>query len=56
MNKIKKIKYIQPKIERVELDKDISLVLESTPPIGPFESNLSAPEFICNDPFKTINC
>ncbi|MDD3322368.1 MAG: hypothetical protein PHS59_13095 [Paludibacter sp.] len=53
---MEKIKYIQPKIEWVKLDNEISLALESTPPTGPYESNLAAPEYIYNDPFKSTNC
>jgi len=52
MNTIKQI-YIVPKMERIELDNEISLQLESTPPQAPGEANLYAPEYISNDPFKT---
>jgi hypothetical protein len=44
--------YITPVIEHVELDKEISLVLESTPPEGPGESAVIAPEHFNNDFFK----
>jgi len=50
-----KLTYSPPQIERIKLDNEISLALESTPPFGPFESgNLgsSAPEYFNNDPFK----
>ncbi len=30
-------KYIAPHIEKIELDNDISLILNSLPPIGPEE-------------------
>jgi len=36
----------------VKLDNEISLILESDPPIGPFETK-NAPEYFNNDPFKT---
>jgi len=44
--------YISPTIERVELDNEISLALESSPPSGPGEYS-KAPEYFNNDPFKT---
>jgi hypothetical protein len=45
--------YTAPQIERVELDNEISLALESTPPIGPNENMFfSAPEYFNHDPFK----
>jgi hypothetical protein len=44
--------YVSPVIERIELDNEISLALESTPPDGPDEGYLKAPEFLNNDPFK----
>lgn len=48
-----KVAYIAPSIELIALDNEISLVLESTPPLGPGESaNNSAPEFFKNDPWK----
>ena len=31
-------KYISPRIEWIPLDNEISLALESTPPVGPSES------------------
>ena len=45
--------YSTPQIERIKLDNEISLELESTPPTGPDEGYLNAPEYINNDPFKT---
>jgi hypothetical protein len=45
--------YIQPEIERVQLDNEISLVLESGPPFPGNESSLMAPEYFNNDPYKT---
>lgn len=44
--------YSPPQIERIQLDNEISLVLESTSPDGePLWSK--APEHFNNDPFKT---
>ena len=45
--------YTAPQIERVELDNEISLALESSPPIGPSEEiPFFAPEYFNHDPFK----
>ena len=44
--------YLAPKIECIELDNEIALQLESTPPKAPGEASLQAPEYFCNDPFK----
>jgi len=49
---IAKRQYRVPKIERIRLDSEISLTLESTPPEGPNETS-QAPEYFNNDPFKT---
>ena len=57
MNKINDtlVAYNAPNVERIELDNEISLQLESsvTPPKAPGESNLVAPEYFNNDPFKS---
>jgi hypothetical protein len=45
--------YIAPQLEEVELDNEISLILESDPPFGPNEVVKNAPEHFNNDPFKT---
>jgi len=45
--------YLAPQIERIKLDNDISLALESSPPTGPGEPTSQAPEYFNNDPFKT---
>ena len=45
--------YFAPQIERIELDNEIALQLESTPPKAPGEAHLNAPEYFNNDPFKT---
>ena len=46
-----KEQYIIPLIESIELDNEISLGLESSPPAGPGEA-LNAPEYFNYDPFK----
>ncbi len=53
--KTNKQTYIAPQVERIELDNEIALQLESTPPVGPGgETVLNAtPEYFNNDPFKT---
>jgi hypothetical protein len=51
-NKAKRA-YSSPLIERVQLDNEISLALESTtPPEGPNGTEGYAPEYLHNDPFK----
>ena len=45
--------YNAPNVERIELDNEIALQLESTPPKAPGEANLNAPEYFNNDPFKS---
>ena len=45
--------YTAPQLERIELDNEIALQLESTPPKAPGEAQLKAPEYFSNDPFKT---
>ena len=48
-----KREYCSPVIERIILDHDISLTLDSvTPPEGPGEGITKAPEYFNNDPFK----
>ena len=49
----KKCVYSAPLIECIQLDNEISLVLESTPAIGPGETVNRIPEYFNNDPFKT---
>jgi len=49
----KKHTYNSPQIERIELDTEISLTLDSTPPVGPGgETGMNTPEYFNNDPFK----
>ena len=52
IGKTEKQTYRSPQIERIQLDNEISLVLESAlPAIEPLWSK--APEHFNNDPFKT---
>lgn len=45
--------YNCPEIVSIELDNDISLALESTPPSGPGEGASLAPEYFNKDPYST---
>ena len=47
-----KIKYNTPVIERIKLDNEISLALESTPPSGPGEASVVTTDYFNNDPFR----
>jgi len=49
-DRIDRQKYTSPMIEKIEIDKDISLQLESSPPIGPSETNNVQPNK--PNPFK----
>jgi len=44
--------YNAPQIERIELDNEIALQLESTPPKAPGEAKIIGSEYFNNDPFK----
>ena len=44
--------YCTPIIEHIRLDNEISLALESGPPVFPDENISKAPEFFNSDPFK----
>lgn len=44
--------YLSPSISSIKLDNEISLALESEPPVGPYESNSNASSDLNNDPFK----
>jgi hypothetical protein len=46
-------KYIAPMIEKIQLDNEISLQLQSIPPTGPGEPLVYVPEYFNQDPFKT---
>ena len=45
--------YLPPRIERIKLDNEISLILESDPPSFEGSNRLNAPEYSHTDPFKT---
>ena len=49
---VNKNRYIVPKIDRIVLDNEISLTLDSAPPAGPGEPTGYAPDYFNNDPFK----
>ena len=51
--KTEKHNYISPTIVKIKLDNEISLALESSPPLGPNETANNAPEYFNNDPFKS---
>ncbi len=48
--------YTAPHIEIIFLDNEISLALESAPPVGPDEGYLKTQEYFNNDLFKTNIC
>jgi hypothetical protein len=45
--------YSHPEIVLVSLDNEISLSLDSTPPILPGEGTSYVPDYFNNDPFKS---
>jgi hypothetical protein len=46
--------YSAPRIEIIFLDNEISLALESSPPLGPDEANIVIrPEYFNNNPIRT---
>ncbi len=49
---LQKKTYCTPIIEHIRLDNEISLALESEPPVFPGEGLSKAPEYFNNDPFK----
>lgn len=50
-----KQQYIAPLLLFIKLDNEISLALESTPPIFPGEETSNAPEYFNNDSFRNQN-
>ena len=48
--------YTTPKIEKIVLDNEISLALQSAPPTGPDEGISKVYEYFNNDPYKTNLC
>ena len=56
INNENKRKYITPEVAIIKLDNEISLALESEPPVGPGEgSGAYAPEYMKQNPFKDQN-
>jgi hypothetical protein len=47
-----KLRYIAPQIELIQLDKEISLALSSSPPDGPDEglNGISTPDYFNSNP------
>lgn len=45
--------YNSPGIVSIKIDSEITLALESEPPVGPGEGFSLAPVYFNNDPFKT---
>ena len=45
--------YVKPQIDRIILDNDISMVMQSTPPLDPDE--MIQPEHFSINPFKLPN-
>jgi hypothetical protein len=50
---IQKRTYSVPQVEQIKLDNEISLALESTPPVFELTKGSNAPDYFNNDPFKT---
>lgn len=50
---MEKRNYFPPVVEKIRLDNEISLALESSPPIGPDEGVNLSPDYLGNDTFKT---
>jgi hypothetical protein len=50
--KFLKSSYFSPSIERIIIDSQISLALESAPPGGPGENYSNSAHYFNNDPFK----
>lgn len=46
--------YVSPKIEFIKLDNEISLVLESTPPVGPEEGSLQIKDYFNSNPYAQL--
>lgn len=45
--------YFPPIVEKIVLDNEISLALESSPPVGPNEVAYLSPDYLGNNPFKS---
>ena len=48
-----KQKYTIPIIEKIILDNQFSLALESEPPFGPGETIVKTPDYFNNNPFNS---
>jgi hypothetical protein len=48
--------YKSPQIEKISLDNEISLALESSPPDGPSESYIIDPNILNKDIYKSSKC
>ncbi|MEI6554108.1 MAG: hypothetical protein WCL70_00810 [Paludibacter sp.] len=46
--------YQSPQIEKIEIDNEVALQLESTPPKAPGEAGLNPQDYYNNDPFKGV--
>ena len=55
MNDIKR-EYIAPVVLKINLDNEISLQLESGPPVPGNEEISKVPEFFNKSPFNPANC
>jgi hypothetical protein len=53
INIMEKKKYITPQFELVQLDNEIALALQSTPPLGPEEFSMILLTNKSLDPYKT---
>lgn len=51
---MKKTTYNSPVIEVIKLDYEISLSLESTPPLGPEEESAFHFNYLSNDPYQIL--
>lgn len=49
---MEKKQYITPGVELILLDHEISLQLESSPPVPDGESSMLTPDYFNNDPFQ----
>ena len=49
---MEKKKYNAPQVELILIDNEISLALQSEPPVGPGESLSLIPEFVNSNPLK----
>ncbi len=53
IEKTVKLEYVAPLVERIKLDNNVSLSLESTPPEGyEVHNSKQSPDYFNNDPYK----